>query len=294
MLGGWLLPTLLEFTFNLYADSKTNQEGLFSHPGCCPQYVVYKNGQKWPERRTFLKERLHKIIARAGVCSRRRAEELITAGRVKVNGCVITRLGQKVDPDTDSIAVDDVILTVSKPKVYLMLHKPPGYVTTVHDPQGRPTVLDLVPKGIRLFPVGRLDYNSEGLLILTNDGALAYRLTHPSVGVVKTYEVWVLGHPGDKTKQLVTGIQLEDGPAQAVKVSAVGTWEQGTCWEVEMMEGRKREVRRLFQAIGAPVKRLIRRKIGPLSLGQLPPGKARTLTRAEVIALYRASKHYSS
>ena len=162
---------LAGITFNLMLILRPTKKACF-HTRLLPQYVVYKNGQNG--QRDVLKERLHKITARAGVCSRRRAEELITAGRVKVNGCVITRLGQ-VDPDTDSIAVDDVILTVSKPKVYLMLHKPPGYVTTVHDPQGRPTVLDLV-QGIRLFPVGRLDYNSEGLLILTNDGALAYRL----------------------------------------------------------------------------------------------------------------------
>ncbi|NMA55488.1 MAG: rRNA pseudouridine synthase [Firmicutes bacterium] len=238
-----------------------------------------------------MKERLHKVIAQAGVCSRRRAEELIQAGRVKVNGDVVTRLGQKVDPDTDSIAVDDVLITRTQPKVYLMLHKPTGYITTVRDPQRRPTVMDLVSADVRLFPIGRLDYESEGLLILTNDGDLAYRLTHPSFEVVKTYEVWVAGYPDRKRiGKLKTGIRLEDGLAQARRVVAIGSWEEGSRWEVDLIEGRKRQVRRMFEAITAPVKRLIRTKIGPLKLGQLPAGKTRALTPTEIAALYSATK----
>lgn len=237
-----------------------------------------------------MKERLQKFIARAGVCSRRRAEELIVSGRVKVNGRVVTELGIKVDPKDNSIALDDHILTLEREKVYLLLHKPPSYVTTAHDPHGRPTVLDLVPKGVRLFPVGRLDYNSEGLLLLTNDGTLAYLLTHPRFGVTKTYEVWVKGQLSeDKILQLTTGIRLQDGLARAARVSAAGIWVKGTRWKVVMTEGRKREVRRLFQEIGAPVQRLIRRKLGPLSLGQLPSGQFRPLTRAEVATLYHAA-----
>lgn len=243
----------------------------------------------------ILKERLQKVIARAGICSRRRAEQLIVAGRVKVNGCVVTELGQKVDPEKDSVAVDDNTVTMEKSKIYLMLHKPPGYVTTVYDPQGRPTVLDLVPKKARLFPVGRLDYNSEGLLLLTNDGTLAYLLTHPRFKVTKTYEVWVKGRPPEnKIRRLLTGIQLEDGPARAVKVSPAGTWIKGTCWEIVMAEGRKREVRRMFKAIGAPVKRLIRHKIGTLSLGHLPLGQVRPLSKTEVAALYQVAGHNPS
>ncbi|HHV08196.1 MAG TPA: rRNA pseudouridine synthase [Firmicutes bacterium] len=247
------------------------------------------------EEEIIVKERLQKAIARAGICSRRRAEELIISGRVKVNDVVITQLGQKVDPENDIIKVDNNVLNLRVPKVYLLLHKPPGYITTVHDPHGRPTVMDLIPKKVRLFPVGRLDLNSEGLLILTNDGRLAHMLTHPRFEVTKTYEVWVKGQPqANKLLKLTTGIVLEDGLAHAKRVSIVGTWTQGTRLDVVMAEGRKREVRRLFQAIGFPVQRLIRHKLGPLSLGQLPLGHTRSLTKEEVAALYRAAGQASS
>jgi 23S rRNA pseudouridine2605 synthase len=238
-----------------------------------------------------LEERLHKVIAQAGVCSRRRAEGLIRAGRVKVNGIVVTQLGQKVNLTTDFITVDGTTITVDKERAYIMLHKPPGYLTTAYDPHGRPTVLDLIDVKIRLFSVGRLDYNSEGLLLLTNDGILAYRVAHPSFEVTKTYEVWVAGRPNNtEISSLKIGIELDDGWAQARRVSEIGDWARGTCWEIDLVEGRKRQVRRMFHAIGAPVKRLIRQRIGPLVLGQLPRGKTRLLTQTEIAALYDATK----
>ena len=237
-----------------------------------------------------MKERLQKVIAKAGLASRRRAEKMILSGRVKVNGTVVTELGYKVDPIAELISVDDHLLPMQEQKTYILLHKPAGYVTTVYDPHGRPTVLDLSPDTRRLFPVGRLDMNSEGLLLLTNDGTLAYLLTHPRFGVTKIYEVWIRGQPSaDALRPLTTGIQLEDGPARALKVSLTGSWAQGSRWEVVMVEGRKREVRRMFKAIGAPVQRLIRRKLGPLSLGRLLPGQTRLLTKAEVTALYQTA-----
>ncbi|MGI6128795.1 MAG: pseudouridine synthase [bacterium] len=237
-----------------------------------------------------MRERLQKFIAHAGIASRRRAEQLILNGQVKVNGVIISELGHKIDPMVDVIAVNDQVINLQKQKVYLMLHKPAGYVTTVFDPQGRPTVLDLVSNKERLFPVGRLDLDSEGLLLLTNDGTLANLLTHPRYGVTKTYEVWVQGRPTtDKIRTLTTGVQLEDGPARALRVSLVGGWSKGSRFEVVMVEGRKREVRRLFQVIGAPVKRLIRQKIGPLSLVQLPLGQTRPLTKDEIASLYQAA-----
>ncbi|NLG87438.1 MAG: rRNA pseudouridine synthase [Firmicutes bacterium] len=237
-----------------------------------------------------MKERLQKVIAQAGLASRRRAEELILSGRVKVNDTVVTKLGCKVDPMIDVVSIDDHVLPVQEQKTYILLYKPVGYVTTVSDPYKRPTVLDLVPNPKRLFPVGRLDINSEGLLLLTNDGTLAHLLMHPRFGVTKTYEVWIKGQlSADKLQQLTTGIQLEDGPARAIKVSLVGSWSQGSRWKVVMGEGRKREIRRMFLSIGAPVQRLIRRNLGPLSLGQLTPGQFRPLTKAEVVALYQAA-----
>lgn len=236
-----------------------------------------------------VEERLQKLIARAGVTSRRRAEELIVQGRVQVNGLVVTELGAKADPEKDTITVDGRELP-SPQREYYLLHKPRGYVTTVRDPQGRPTVIDLVPAWTRLFPVGRLDLDSEGLLLLTNDGELAYLLTHPRFEVEKVYEVWVRGHPTPKDLEaLRRGVLLEDGPARAAQVEMLGNWQKGARLAVTMYEGRKREVRRLFGTLGFEVKRLIRRRLGPIELGDLPVGHARRLTPQEVANLYRAA-----
>ncbi|MDK2856107.1 MAG: rRNA synthase [Bacillota bacterium] len=236
-----------------------------------------------------MEERLQKLIARAGLTSRRRAEELIVQGRVQVNGRVVTELGTKADPEKDKITVDGRELP-SPRRAYYLLHKPRGYVTTVRDPQGRPTVIDLVPARTRLFPVGRLDLDSEGLLLLTNDGELAYLLTHPRFQVEKVYEVWVRGYPAPKDLEaLRRGVLLEDGPARAAKVEMLGSWQKGARLAVTMYEGRKREVRRLFAALGFEVERLIRRRLGPLELGDLPAGRARRLTPQEVASLYRAA-----
>lgn len=237
-----------------------------------------------------MQERLQKLIARAGVASRRRAEELIRAGRVRVNGRVVTELGTKADPEKDRITVNGRELP-SPRKRYLLLHKPRGYVTTLYDPQGRPTILDLVPPGERVFPVGRLDMDSEGLLLLTNDGRLAYLLTHPRFQVRKEYDVWVRGEPTARDLALLThGVTLEDGTARARSVQVLGPWKDGMRLRVTMTEGRKREVRRLFAALGFTVERLIRRRVGPVALGSLPPGQIRSLTAEEIAALYRAAR----
>ncbi|MGI6604367.1 MAG: rRNA pseudouridine synthase [Firmicutes bacterium] len=236
-----------------------------------------------------MQQRLQKLIADAGIVSRRRAEELITQGRVRVNGKVVRELGAKADPDVDSVSVDGRSIATPH-RIYLLLNKPQGYVTTARDPEGRPTVLDLVRTNVRVFPVGRLDLNSEGLLILTNDGCLTNLLTHPRFQVTKTYEVWVRGSPGPRDLKVLTkGVILEDGPAAAKRVALLGPWDGGSRLQVVMGEGRKREVRRLFAAIGFPVERLIRRRLGPLALGSLPVGQYRSLTPEEVASLYRAA-----
>ncbi|MDK2926633.1 MAG: rRNA synthase [Bacillota bacterium] len=237
-----------------------------------------------------MQERLQKLIAQAGLASRRRAEELIARGLVQVNGETVTELGAKADLERDTITVQGKKLP-SPRRLYLLINKPRGYVTTVRDPQGRPTVLDLVGTRERVFPVGRLDLDSEGLLILTNDGRLAYLLTHPRFQVEKVYEAWVHGKPRpEDLAALLSGVLLEDGPARVQAVEVLGTWRGGSRLAVTMVEGRKREVRRLLAAVGFPVERLIRRRLGPLPLGSLPAGRFRPLTAGEVAALYHAAE----
>lgn len=229
-------------------------------------------------------ERLQKELAARGVASRRKAEELILAGRVMVNGKIIRTLGVKVEP-ADKIQVDGK--TISKePLAYLLLNKPPGYVTTAKDPQGRPTVLDLIISPFRLFPVGRLDYDTRGLLLLTNDGELANILTHPRHGVEKTYRAKVHGLPttGELDK-LKRGIRLSDGPTKPAKVRMVGRQKENAILELTIGEGRKRQVRRMCQAIGHGVIELTRISFGPLHLGSLPLGATRELTEQEKNAL---------
>jgi len=235
-------------------------------------------------------ERLQKLLARAGVGSRRACEELITAGRVSVNGRVITRLGSKARAE-DDIRVDGRPIELPGEHVYLMLNKPPGYVTTRDDPQGRRTVMDLVPAEVRgrVFPVGRLDRDTTGLLLLTDDGDLAQRLTHPSHHVPKEYLADVEGTPSEtRLRELRSGVELEDGPTQPAEVILVATGGGESRLRITIAEGRNRQVRRMCEAIGHPMRRLKRVAMGPLRLGELSLGEVRALTPAQVRALRHA------
>jgi len=230
-------------------------------------------------------ERLQKILARAGLGSRRACEELIAAGRVSVNG-VAASLGRRVDVTRDAVALDGVPLPVLPGLVHYVLHKPAGVVTTADDPQGRPTVLGLVPDDPRVFPVGRLDADSEGLLILTNDGDLAHRLAHPSFGVEKEYLVETVGvPPPGALRRLRQGVDLDDGRTAPATVGVVAPG----VLRIVIHEGRNRQVRRMCEAVGFPVRRLVRTRIGPLTDVRLAPGRWRRLDAAEVRALGRAA-----
>lgn len=231
-------------------------------------------------------ERLQKVLARAGIASRRKCEELIAAGRVKVNGEIISTLGSKVDPERDFIEVDGKPIVLPRKHIYLILNKPVGYVCTVHDPQGRPTIMDLIPLNRRLYPVGRLDMDSEGLVLLTDDGDLTQRLTHPSQEHKKEYLVLVEGHPEPHNLQrLREGVALDDGFTWPADVTVLGQEPEGTWLHFIIHEGRKRQLRRMCQAVGHPVRRLIRVRIGPLRLGELPVGQYRPLTEEECTLL---------
>ena len=240
-------------------------------------------------------ERLQKIIAAAGVASRRKAEELITSGHVQVNGTVVTELGTKADSETDHVRVNGKLLHGEQRHIYLLLNKPKGYVTTVSDPEKRPTVMDLM-RGVkgRVYPVGRLDYASEGLLIMTNDGELANRLMKASSHVAKTYVVKVAGTPKEEAiAKLRAGVSIatddgkrvRTGPAlvRIVKV-ATNPW-----YEITLIEGRNRQIRRMFEVVGHHVEKIKRVKYGPLSL-DVPPGEFRSLTLKEIERLKSASR----
>jgi len=235
-------------------------------------------------------ERLQKVLARAGLGSRRACEVLIAEGRVTVDGEVAV-LGARVDPARDRIVVDGVPVVVDETRVYWLLNKPAGYVTTAHDPRGRPTVIELVPPEPRSFAVGRLDLDTEGLLILTNDGELAELLTHPRHGVEKAYLAEVEGVPSSGALRVLReGVELEDGPARAVRAQVVQRARDGaSALEIVLKEGRKRIVRRMCEAVGHPVRRLVRTRIGPLTDPKLAPGAHRPLTPAEVRSLYAAA-----
>jgi 23S rRNA pseudouridine2605 synthase len=235
-------------------------------------------------------ERLQKILAAAGVASRRKAEEIIAAGRVSLNGQVVTEQGTKADPLVDTIVVDGKPLRRAEPFVYFLLHKPKGYVTTVSDPEGRPTVMELLGSTReRIYPVGRLDYASEGLLLMTNDGALAQKLSKAGSHIPKTYLVKVSGKPNQQAIQrLRNGITIPLGDGRRVKTSAakihlvedaINPW-----YEVVLIEGRNRQIRRMFQAVGFLVEKIKRVQLGPLTL-DVPPGKYRPLTKSEVFQL---------
>lgn len=229
--------------------------------------------------------RLQKVLAQAGLGSRRVCEDLIDRGRVRVNGQRAVP-GRRVDVDHDVIEVDGAQIGVRPGLVHYLLNKPAGVITTAADPQGRPTVIELVPTEPRVFSVGRLDADTEGLLLLTNDGDLAHRLTHPSFGVDKEYLAEVEGTPSrGALRQLREGIALDDGPTSPAKVSVL----DGSILRITIHEGRNRQVRRMCEAVGHPVRRLVRTRIGPLTDPALPPGQWRPLTQDEVRALERAA-----
>ena len=230
--------------------------------------------------------RLQKALAQAGVASRRASEELIAAGRVEVNGKVVTEQGMRVDPERDTIRVDGSRIPPPRRHLYLVLNKPRGVVSTMDDPDGRPTLEQYVPRRQRLFHVGRLDTDTEGLLILTNDGDFANKLAHPSHEVPKTYLVEVEGLLDNQTlRRLEKGLTLEDGPIKPDKVKLVTRAESRSMVQITLHSGRNRIVRRMFDSVGHPVRRLSRISIGPVRLGQLAVGETRELTREELGAL---------
>lgn len=234
-------------------------------------------------------ERLQKVLSAAGVASRRHAEELIAAGRVRVNGAVAT-LGDRVEATTDVVEVDGERVTLDTTLRYVLLNKPQGVVSTTSDPEGRPTVTDLINLPDRLYPVGRLDRDTEGLLLLTNDGDLVHRLLHPSFGVERTYLALVPGPVRrDVLARLRDGVELDDGPARPRRVRVTEQHAGRAVLEVVMVEGRKREVRRMLAAVGLPVDRLARVAFGGVELGDLRQGKWRFLTDPEVNRLRRAA-----
>jgi 23S rRNA pseudouridine2605 synthase len=239
-------------------------------------------------------ERLQKIIAAAGIASRRKAEELIASGRVAVNGKVVTELGSKADLERDHIRVNGKLLHGAQRPVYLALNKPKGYVTTAHDPEGRPTVMNLV-KGVgsRVYPVGRLDYASEGLLLMTNDGDLAHKLMKAASHVPKTYVVKVSGKPTQEAIVKLRGgltIATDEGKRVRTSPAKIRIVKEGEnpWYEVTLMEGRNRQIRRMFEEVGHHVEKIKRVKYGPLAL-DVPPGEFRSLTLQEIARLKNAA-----
>ena len=219
-------------------------------------------------------ERLHKIIASSGLMSRRAAEDAILEGRVELNGKKVTEVGTKAELERDEIKVDGKPIRKQQGALVVLLHKPRKVVTTKRDPEGRPTVMEYLPKSLLVNPVGRLDFESEGLLLLTNDGALANRLTHPRYGIKKVYLTTVNGTPTKKDIQrLLDGVDLDDGLGKFDEVTSEGVTEGQTTLLVTVSEGRNRFVRRMFDEIGFPVQRLKRTQVGPFSLGKIAPGK---------------------
>ncbi len=231
--------------------------------------------------------RLQKVLAAAGVASRRASEILIDEGRVDVNGRVVTEQGMRVDPERDTIRVDGSRIPPPRRHLYVLLNKPRGVVSTMEDPEGRPTLADYLPRTKeRLFHVGRLDTETEGLIILTNDGDFAHRLAHPSFEVPKTYLAEVVGHVDNRTiKRLEKGITLDDGPVRPDRITVKARTETRSLLAITLHEGRNRIVRRMMDAVGHPVDRLARVAIGPVRLGTLPVGQTRDLTREELGAL---------
>lgn len=228
--------------------------------------------------------RIQRALARAGVAARRKADALVAEGRVTVNG-VVAVLGQVVDPRRDRIAVDGRAIAAPAPPQWFVLHKPAGVMTTARDPQGRRTVFDLLPRVPGLTYVGRLDLLTEGVLLLTSDGAAAHRLTHPSGGLEREYAVDVRGDVGAALEAMREGVELDDGPARVLRASAQRAGRGRAVLTVVLGEGRTREVRRLCDAVGLEVLRLVRVRYGPVLLGDLPAGAWRPLTGPEAAAL---------
>jgi len=234
-------------------------------------------------------ERIQKVLARAGVASRRAVEEMIVRGRIRVNGERVA-LGRRIDAAKDIVEVDGSRVPLSTDLAYYLVNKPVGVVTTAHDEEGRETVMDLLEVEVRVFPVGRLDMDSEGAVLLTNDGELAQRLTHPSFSVPKTYLVETSGSVKEKSlRALARGVELDDGVTTPAEVRLVEKNPRGTLVEMSITEGRNRQIRRMFDAVGHPVRRLVRTAIGPLMLGRLKPATYRKLRPDEVMSLYRAA-----
>ena len=230
--------------------------------------------------------RLQKLLAHAGVASRRAAEELIVRGKVRVNGKIVRELGTIVSTD-DRIDVSGTPVKLQSEIAYLVMNKPANVMTTMRDPQGRRTVADLIPKGLpRVVPVGRLDYDTSGVLLLTNDGELANVLTHPRFGVEKTYRVIVKGRlMPEEIKRLQSGVWLEEFRARSAQIRVVATRRDTSALDITIHEGKNRQVRRMFDAVGHPVLALARLRFGPVRLGDLPPGHTRPLTSRELSQL---------
>lgn len=233
--------------------------------------------------------RLQKVLATAGVASRRAAEELIAAGRVSVNGEIVRAQGRRVDPVVDRIEVDGGRIATDPTYDYIVVNKPEGVVTTARDPQHRQTVMDLVESEQRVYPVGRLDIDTTGLVLMTNHGELAHRMTHPRYEIERVYRAKVVGIPTDAVlHRLTAGVELEDGPARALAVRLVGSGARESQLEIVMGEGRKREVRRVLEAVDHPVIELARVAFGPLKLGRLALGGSRRLRPPEVGELLKS------
>lgn len=234
------------------------------------------------------KIRLQKILADAGIASRRASEELITAGRVEVNGKIVQTPGSKADPNRDIISVDGERIPAPSPNEYFLLHKPMGVVSTSSDPQGRPTVMDYLPKTkARIYPVGRLDMDSEGLVFLTNDGDMTLIFTHPRYEVKKRYLVEVTNHPTPATiKRLKQGVRLDDGTTAPAKVKLIKSLANSALLEFEIHEGKNRQIRRMCAALGHQVLSLKRFQMGPLTLADLALGECRKLKPSEALELH--------
>lgn len=246
---------------------------------------------RWRPLKTMM-VRLQKVIAASGAASRRAAETMIREGRVTVNGKIVRVLGTSIDPSKDHVKIDGRHVQRTEPEVFVLLHKPPGFVTTMTDPQGRPTIADLVAKvKVRVFPVGRLDYDTEGLLLLTNNGKVAQACVHPRYHVPKTYLVKVSGVcTDDEIRNLQDGIALDDGTTAPAVVRKSGKAKANSWLELTIHEGRKHQVKRMLEALGHRVMRIKRIRFGPLALGDLPVGASRFATDAEANAL-RAIVH---
>jgi 23S rRNA pseudouridine2605 synthase len=236
-----------------------------------------------------MQQRLQKILAKAGIASRRKAEELIKEGKVRVDGKVVTEMGTKVDPDAQDIECDGIHVAAREKKIYILLHKPAGFLSTVHDPQGRPIVTDLLPQvKERVYPVGRLDLDTEGALLLSNDGELAQKILHPSHEVNKTYVAKVKGKPNTKKlAALSRGITLEGRKTWPADIEVLQTEPQATTIKIIIHEGRKRQVRKMFDAVNHPVLQLKRTAYGQLELGDLRPGKYRFLSPEDIKMIFR-------